>query len=84
MDHGRCGGSCGGNLRAGADGYGCGTVHILLCTVPHPPPRPVPDQRAGQILTGGGNNPRSSLIVASMVKRRRRSAHAAGWYLLCP
>jgi hypothetical protein len=27
------------HLRARADGYGCGTVHILLCTVPHPPPQ---------------------------------------------
>jgi hypothetical protein len=26
------------HLRARADGYGCDTVHILLCTVPHPPP----------------------------------------------
>jgi len=35
------------HLRARPDGYGCGTVHILWCTVPHPHPRPVPDQRAG-------------------------------------
>jgi hypothetical protein len=53
------------HLRARPDGYGCGTVHILWCTVPHPHPnpRPVPDQRAGG-RPGAGRGGTSRLAPA--------------------
>jgi hypothetical protein len=48
------------HLRAEADGYGCGTVHILWCTVPHPPPQassgPANKRRP---RVGGGDEPGS-------------------------